>query len=246
MKAIKFHLRGTFAFFKKPDVNKQVYFTFDHIHKVALLGILGSILGKGGYRDRCEDNVLPPFYEELKDLKVSIVPIVQQGYFSKKIQYFTNTTKLASKVSKKPSTLEVKEQWIEKPCWDIYITNENHPDFHILFDMLVNRKAIYIPYLGKNDHPAIIENVKMIDVTPCEEEYITMHSLFQENFVEVEHVANVEIDERPYFFSNPLPIVLHPETGLYELEKLTHTNLPVSVTNPSKIWMDDEKGLYFI
>lgn len=49
MKALKFTLSGNTAFFKKPDVNTNVYFTFGHIHKVALLGLFGAALGYGGY-----------------------------------------------------------------------------------------------------------------------------------------------------------------------------------------------------
>ena len=49
LKTIKFKLSGKFAHFKKPDVNSNVYFTYSHIHKVALLGIFGAILRLDGY-----------------------------------------------------------------------------------------------------------------------------------------------------------------------------------------------------
>ena len=49
MEAVKFTLSGRNAFFKKPEVNAYYYFTYSHIHKVALLGIFGAILGYGGY-----------------------------------------------------------------------------------------------------------------------------------------------------------------------------------------------------
>lgn len=35
--AIRFELWGNTAFFKKPDVNEYVYFTYNNIHKIALL-----------------------------------------------------------------------------------------------------------------------------------------------------------------------------------------------------------------
>ena len=50
MEAVKFTLSGRNAFFKKPEVNAYYYFTYSHIHKVALLGIFGAILGYGGYK----------------------------------------------------------------------------------------------------------------------------------------------------------------------------------------------------
>lgn len=45
--AISFEWKN--AFFKKPEVNTYCYFTYGNIHKVALLGMFGAILGYGGY-----------------------------------------------------------------------------------------------------------------------------------------------------------------------------------------------------
>ena len=72
MKAIKFNLSGKFAHFKKPDVNSYAYFTYSHIHKIAVLGILGSILGLKGYNQfEPKEMKYPEFYEKLKDFKIS-------------------------------------------------------------------------------------------------------------------------------------------------------------------------------
>lgn len=49
MRALKFTLSGKNAFFKKPEVNAYFYFTYGQIHRVALLGILGAIVGYKGY-----------------------------------------------------------------------------------------------------------------------------------------------------------------------------------------------------
>ena len=49
MKILKFTLKGKTGFFKKPDVNTYLYFTYGNIHKVALLGMFGAILGLSGY-----------------------------------------------------------------------------------------------------------------------------------------------------------------------------------------------------
>ena len=70
MQALKFTLSGKTAFFKRPEVNTY-YFTFGNIHRVALLGIFGAILGYQGYNNTIE---LPEFYQKLKDIKLSILP----------------------------------------------------------------------------------------------------------------------------------------------------------------------------
>ena len=49
MNSLKFTIEGKTAFFKIPEVNAVQYFTYGNIHKPALLGILGAIMGYGGY-----------------------------------------------------------------------------------------------------------------------------------------------------------------------------------------------------
>ncbi len=74
MKILKFRLWGETAFFKKPDVNTYLYFTYSNIHKVALLGMFGAVLGYKGYNQMTKEEDLPEFYERLKKLKVGIEP----------------------------------------------------------------------------------------------------------------------------------------------------------------------------
>lgn len=84
MKALKFILSGKTAFFKVPMVNSVCYFTYGNIHKPALLGMFGAILGYKGYGYEITD--FPEYYEKLKDVKISIVPNSENGYFNKKFQ----------------------------------------------------------------------------------------------------------------------------------------------------------------
>ena len=80
MDILKFTLGGKTAFFKKPEVNTYYYFTFGNIHKVALLGIFGAILGHRGYAATdYETETYPEFYDKLKDIEFSIVPINEVG-----------------------------------------------------------------------------------------------------------------------------------------------------------------------
>ena len=93
MKAIRFTLKGKTAFYKMPEVNSYYYFSYGNIHKPALLGMLGAIVGYAGYQQshfqeeyyKFNDG-FPEYYHRLKDLQVSIVPKAKQGYFCKKIQ----------------------------------------------------------------------------------------------------------------------------------------------------------------
>ena len=49
MEILKFTLGGKNACFRKPERNAYGYFTYGNIHKIALLGLFGAILGYGGY-----------------------------------------------------------------------------------------------------------------------------------------------------------------------------------------------------
>ena len=130
MEVLKFNLSGKTAFFKIPDVNTYVYFSYGHIHKVAILGMLGAILGykgynqmniKGailgykGYNQMSRKDYYPEFYDRLKNLKVSIVP--KECSLSKKVQVFNNSVGYAS--YEEGGNLIVKEQWLEDVNWDI-------------------------------------------------------------------------------------------------------------------------------
>ena len=158
MQALKFTLSGKTAFFRRPEVNTYYYFTFGNIHKVALLGIFGAILGYQGYNNTIE---LPEFYQKLKDIKISILPQNKKGYFSKKIQYYNNSVGYASK--QQGGNLIIKEQWLENVCWDIVVLLDNE-EANKLAKAIINKKCIFIPYLGKNDHPANITDPVIVDL----------------------------------------------------------------------------------
>lgn len=164
IKILKFNLSGQFAFFKNPEVNSNYYFTFNNIHKVALLGILGSILGLKGYNQQGEDDY-PEFYDKLKDLNVSIVP-KSDICPNKKIQTFNNSTMFYNKRStdSEQVNLIIKEEWIENPSWDIYIQiNIDNKIENELLSRITEQRYVYIPYIGKNDHFANITEVKVFN-----------------------------------------------------------------------------------
>lgn len=73
MQALKFTLSGKTAFFKRPEVNTYYYFTFGNIHKVALLGIFGAILGYQGYNNTIElPDIDIDFYKYQESLPVGL------------------------------------------------------------------------------------------------------------------------------------------------------------------------------
>ncbi len=272
MKAISFKLSGKTAHFRKPDVNSYFYVTYNNIHKIALYGILGAILGYKGYnslafkKSAIENEIkttndnqekiklkkelkelnqkLPEFYERLQNLKISIIPLGKYGYFGKKIQAFNNSVGYASK--EQGGNLIVREQWLENPAWEILILDDESIVYNNLKNSLFEKKSVYPPYLGKNDHPAKIDDVKEIVMTneliETDGEYY-INSLFYQK-TEKFGLHN-ENDDLPYFFQEYSPVKLQNDFGFYEYLKLTFTNYAVE-NIPENTYSYDNKNYSFI
>lgn len=223
MKSLRFTLSGPAACFRQPDVNTKVYFTYNNIHKVALLGLLGAVLGLRGYGNTRlhgeEEGTYPEFYEKLSSLLVSVVPNGKNGYFTKKQQYFNNSVGYASK--EQGGNLQVREQWLENPSWTIFLIQHELEDalWERLCCFLLQGKCVYLPYLGRNDFPAQIEDVQMVELSPSKESHI--HSLFlYEGDLKV-------LDEgvpSQYLFVETAPTGLVPIHNFYEFGRYIFTN----------------------
>lgn len=262
MKAISFELSGKTACFRKPDVNQFAYFSYNNIHKPALLGILGAILGLGGHIQLHNENrkieeenkaikkkadkkplnsAYPEFYEKLKDLKISITPIAPHGYFSKKIQVFNNSVGYASK--ELGGNLIVREQWLEDPKWEIIVLDDGTDEYITLKEYLIESKSVFIPYLGKNDHPASIEEIEELELSGSVDG-IKISSLFIEDRCEISKMP--PRGELSYFFKEVSPMRLQEEYHFYEYENLIFTNHKVVNKESENIYSLDNKNYFFL
>lgn len=164
---ISVDLHADFGFLKKPDTNDPMYFTFNMLHKPALIGILGAILGEKGFYDDeklskskgkgrsastvYETGVKPEYYQKLESLKVGIKPLNdEKGVFVKDAIQYNNGTGFASE--EQGGNLIVKEQLLIKPSYRCFILLSKMDETEKkLFDFLKGNLAEYLPYLGKND-----------------------------------------------------------------------------------------------
>ncbi|MDR0579598.1 MAG: type I-B CRISPR-associated protein Cas5b [Campylobacteraceae bacterium] len=247
MRALSFKLSGKTACFKKPDVNEYAYFTYNNIHKPALLGLLGAVIGLDGHTQllnknrylKLKDDGYPEFYEKLCHLKVSITPLTSKGYFSKKIQTFNNSVGYASYEA--GGNLIVREQWLENPSWQIMILEYESEPYKKIEKYLLEGRVVFIPYLGKNDHPAQICEVEIIDLTNPVYNYVD--SLFVKNF---DILGGYEKEgELPFIFQEISPISLQKEYHFYEYAALIFTNLELE-NIPDNTYGYDGKNYAFI
>jgi len=250
-KALKFNLSGKLAFFKKPDVNAKVYFTYNNIHKVALLGLLGAIIGLKGYRNNEMfgegKDLYPEFYEKLQHLKVSIVPNSERGYFSKKVQYFNNSVGYAS--SEEGGNLMVFEQWLENPHWTIYLLNNGGDKGEVdkslwdkLCDYLLTGKCIYVPYLGKNDFPACITKSSQAVLEESRGSFI--NSLFPGELSNLNDDLTIN-DDNAFIFTEYSPMGLIKPKNIYRFERVIYTNCKVNNIPPNTYSYQDKNLCFY-
>jgi len=267
MKAISFELSGKTAMFKKPDVNSYLYLSYNNIHKPALLGLLGAVIGLGGYnqlhtqkeliKEKIKglkgkekkalqeklielDKEFPEFYEKLKSLKVSITPMAPHGYFSKKVQVFNNSVGYASKEA--GGNLIVREQWLEKPKWQILILDDGSELYAQLKEYLLNQKSVYIPYLGKNDHPAKIDKPKEVKLN---EVYLEEGNYVDSLFIKTEEISGFEKEgEMPFIFQEVSPLTLQEEFHFYEYKTLCFSNQELG-SMPNNSYSFNQKNYSF-
>lgn len=158
-KLVSINIKSDFGFLKKPDTNNPIYLTFNMLHKPALLGILGAIIGEKGFQpqEKGKSLEMPEYYKKLKNLKVSIAPLEENGIayhengnFTKTVIKYNNTTGLASE--EEGGNLMVTEQVLVAPafkCWILLnLGNETEAK---LYSYLKENKAEYLPYMGKNE-----------------------------------------------------------------------------------------------
>lgn len=254
MKILKFKLHGSTAFFKKPDVNSYLYFTYGNIHKVALIGVFGAIVGYGGYNqldlkkriDKNNKDVFPEFYIKLENLKVGIEPLNDEAVINKKVQVFNNSVGYASK--EMGGNLIVKEQWLENPAWNIYLLIDSDEAIK-LSEYINNNKSVYQPYLGKNDHLANISEVELIDDCSKTLDIKKINSLcFKENISftmpEIDPFLDEEVEE-VFKYKEKLPYKLNRETSLYEFKTFVYSNMDVLELNSEDVYKFKGKNIVF-
>jgi CRISPR-associated protein Cas5h len=147
-KLISLDIKADFGMLKKPDTNEPVYLTFNMLHKPALLGILGAIAGMKGFNKNGE---LPEYYECLKDIKVSIMPLQHEnGNFSKTIIKYNNSTGLASEEA--GGNLMIAEQTLISPAYRCFVLLDTDiEEQKKLYKNVFSYQAEFVPYLGKNE-----------------------------------------------------------------------------------------------
>ena len=256
LETIKFELSSRMAIIKKPDSN-ETYYTYTFPHKIMIYGILGAIIGLNGYNyyslKKClkEDvEELPEFYSKLCNLKIAIVPYIDNKNFKKKIQSFNNSVGYASQ--EQGNNLIVKEQCLENPKWDIYIMDNNSDEYNKIKEYLLNRKCEYIPYIGKNDHFANIKNVEVFNIESISNSE-KIDSIFDkdiladyiDDFDEMFTAGFTGKKDEKYEYIEVNPTKLNEKIGYTNFKQFIFTNKSFKIKENSDLFLVNGKIIYY-
>ncbi len=243
-KVVSFDLYADFGFLKKPDINKDVYLTFNILHKPAILGILGAICGLSGFKEKTDKEgleKLPDYYKAFNSIPIGIKPIgdyCQNGMFLKTIIQYNNSTGLASKEA--GGNLIVSEQTLIHPAYRIFLLLDlEKENEQTLYNRIWQQEATFIPYLGKNDYSAwwSKEDVKEYPFQKFEGgEEFQIETIFikEDALVDqvVEHRAtfrnNLSFLNGSFMYFEKLPIGYNPELYQYDYADFAYTDWRLS------------------
>jgi len=230
-KLISFTIKSDFGMFKKPDINDKIFITYNIIPKTYILGMLGAIMGYEGYAQNRDKTKMPEFYEKLKDIRVAIAPSDKNGgIFKKEFILFNNTTNGEMK--------NITEQTLVKPAYDIFLeldeTNQEHFE---LITRLENKKAEFLPYMGKNEfslwwdgfHEHSVfqkveqnEQFQVLTIIPKDENFVLKNSGYKEQTTNY------------FYLFERLPIDWSDNPRQYKYQDFLYTNAVFKSTDSFK------------
>jgi CRISPR-associated protein Cas5h len=231
-KLISIDLKGDFGFFRKPDANNTINLSYNMLHKPALLGILGAIVGLEGYKEK---GVFPEYYQKLKNLKVGIAPLGDDnGNFQKTVIKYSNTVGYANK----GTTYLTEEATLIKPAYRVFILINMENEYeNKLLQHLKNGTAEYIPFFGKNEHFAWWEKESFVeyefekmDTNVEVKRFATFFKLpdHSEPLIDLKETENMRRRDKslgmPFVYFERLPTGFNESIFQYELSKIVYSN----------------------
>lgn len=235
MKLISFDLKADFAFFRKPDTNATINLSYNIIHRPAVLGILGAVIGLEGYKEKGK---LPQYYEVLKDVRIGIEPLNHdKGNYTKTNIKYSNTVGYANK----GTNFLTEELTLVNPEYRIYLLLDEEKDRYqkLLAENLKKGYAEFIPYLGKNEFTAWWSSDSYKEYHFSEKEIanesVKVLSIFQKKTVLKDNLEvpfadllNFDQEEIPFIYFERLPKDFDLMLMQYDMAEFAYSNFRIS------------------
>lgn len=233
MKLISFDIESNFGFFRKPESNNTLNVSYNMIHRPAILGILGAIIGLEGYKEKGK---FPEYYKRLNHLKIGITPLNhEQGNYLKTPIKYSNTVGYANK----GATFLTEELTLIAPKYRVYLLlNLNSDDDTSLYNSLKSKKTEFIPYFGKNEFTAWWDNFIEYEFSLVNSErhlsgkletlfirnQIIRDSVEEDNSSFLDMMDADDFDEVPFMYFERLPVDFDMDLIQYQMEEMVFTN----------------------
>lgn len=254
-KLVSIDLKADFGFFRKPDANNTINLSYNIIHKPAILGILGAIIGLEGY---AEKGKMPIYYKVLKDTKIGVQPLEEEkGNYLKTLVSYSDSTGFNNKDKDRlPATRIMEEMMLVNPQYRIYLLLESSNEFHqSLFQNLSNAQSEFIPYFGKNEFTAWWEKASFREYAFEQKKNITesirIKTVFQKDLVLknnteelVSFLPNPD-DPIPFLYFERLPKDFDTDLMQYNLGEFAYSTFHVkNAGNLQNMYYIKDEGYY--
>src|SRR5690554_4731783 len=241
MNLISFDIESDFGFFRKPESNNTLNVSYNIIHRPAVLGILGAVIGLEGYKEKGE---FPEYYKRLNHLKIGITPLDhEQGNYLKTPIKYSNTIGYANKDgANKGTTFLTEELTLVAPKYRIYLLLDfDNDDEVLLYNNLKDKKSEFIPYFGKNEFTAWWNNFMDYEFSKVNSEdhlsgkletlfirnQIIKDSIEDENSSFLDIIDADDFDEIPFIYFERLPVDFDMNLIQYQMEEMVYTNYKI-------------------
>ena len=245
MKAFSVDFKGEMALFKKNDANDLVFTSYNFLHKPAILGLLGAILGFSGYSKSGGGNH-PEYFKKLNDIEIAIEPLFTKP-LQKVITGFNNATGHANKGDKKDgATWQVREQiLVGEPeiGFRVYVKESNATIE--LKDKLKKYETVFPLYFGKNEFFAHYEGFKEYEISEIQNKESKVSSLVRKQDIEPKLYSGKSwlrnMKERKFIIFEQLPYDFD-DSGFYLKDLFTWTNYPLEIKSKNIMKITDNSG----
>jgi CRISPR-associated protein Cas5h len=253
-KLISVDFKSNFGFFRKPDINSGIQLSYNMIHKPALLGIIGAIIGLKGYTKKGE---VPVYYQELETLKVGVQPLNhEKGNYTKMAIKYTDSTGFNNvDKDKKPATRLIEEGTLIAPAYRcFFLLDMSNVNSGKIYDYLKNGYAEYIPYFGKNEFAASWSNFQEYDFVTAEEEdnstrnVITLvlrnNKIFNDQKQVEFDLLNLEDLDKKFLYFERLPVGFDRVLNQYDLQEFAYSTFRIKSPSMPNLYLLKLTGEY--
>ncbi len=232
-KLLIFRLYGNFAHFNQP-ISNRFRNTYSTIPKPQLLGLIGSIAGLEGYKNK---SIVPEFHRLIGDLKVFIK---HNDNSDRKfiVKYNSLNSFLNNRVDTGSPNVIVNEQILLYPDYEIGLLLDENNDLHstIIENIQRNRSVFHI-YLGKNEFFANVQYISLDDYEINSTKEVMCRSILPFDELEKEGTNNMKLEMLPIGFDENFKYI-------YRLMAIPQKECVVPLKNPDHCVVSKDNVYY--